>query len=185
MQQTGASLLAVSAVQAHSIDELERHASRSPTVARCLIVGLPGLGILTSLVFGLPLFASLMSGSLLLATTLVCRKALIRFTAHTLRLLVTARLVIVLVLGALLFCATGSAWMALVSTLLLWLTADRLLGRRALYDLGKSALRGATPPEVVPARINETNDAATRLFASPDAIPDSGVRPRRRRPVKD
>lgn len=185
MQQLGASLLADSAAQAPSIDELERYASRSPTVALCLIVGLPGLGILTSLVFGLPLFASLMSGSLLLATALVCRKALIWFTTHTLRLLVTARLVIVLVLGALLFCATGSAWMAVVSTLLLWLTTDRLLGRRALHDLGRSARTDDTSSEVVPAAISESNGAATQLFSSARGAADPGVRSRRQRRAKD
>jgi len=57
------------------------------------------------------------------------------FTGKTLRLLVASRLVVVLVLGSLLFCATGSAWMCVVSATLLWLVADRLLGRRALFDL--------------------------------------------------
>jgi len=97
----------------------------------------PALGLLLSLAATLPLFAALMSACFLLATSLVCRKALVTFTSRTLRLLVTARLVIVLVLGALLFCTSGSAWVAVVSALLLWLTADRLLGRRALYDLWK------------------------------------------------
>jgi hypothetical protein len=63
---------------------------------------------------------------------------LITFTGKTLRLLVTARLVVVLVVGALLFCAWGSAWVAIVSATLLWLVADRLLGRRALADLHKT-----------------------------------------------
>jgi hypothetical protein len=57
-------------------------------------------------------------------------------------LLVAARLVIVLVLGALLLCTSGSAWVPVASTLLLWLTADRLLGRRALYDLWKLTRKG-------------------------------------------
>jgi hypothetical protein len=60
-----------------------------------------------------------------------------RRSAKTLRLLVTARLVIILVVGALLLCASGSAWVGVVSAVLLWLTADRLLARRALYDLWK------------------------------------------------
>jgi hypothetical protein len=50
---------------------------------------------------------------------------------------VTGRLVLVLVVGALLFCTWGSAWVGVVSAVLLWLTADRLLGRRALCDLPK------------------------------------------------
>ncbi len=79
-----------------------------------------------------------MAACFLLATALTCRKALIAFTSRTLRLLVTARLVIVLVVGALLFCTWGSAWVAVVSATLLWLVADRLLGRRALSDLHKT-----------------------------------------------
>ena len=121
------------------LDDLERRALRSPAVARGLIAGLPALGALASLVAGLPVFAALMAGSFLLATALVGRKALVTFTGQTLRLLVTARLVVVLVVGALLFCAWGSAWVAIVSATLLWLVADRLLGRRALRDLERRA----------------------------------------------
>lgn len=121
------------------LDDFERRVRRSPAVAYGLIFGLPVLGVLVALAAALPLFAALMSGSFLFATALVCRKALATFTGRTLRLLVTARLALVLVLGALLFCTSGSAWVAVVSALLLWLTADRLLGRRALYDLWKLA----------------------------------------------
>ncbi len=120
-----------------NLDDLERRVQRSPVVACGLIFGLPVLGVLAALAAALPLFAALMAGSFLFAIALVCRKALNTFTGRTLRLLVTARLVIVLVLGALLLCASGSAWVGVVSALLLWLTADRLLGRRALYDLWK------------------------------------------------
>ena len=95
-------LSATQAVQTLSLDDLERQATRSPTIARCLIVGLPSLGIVASLFFGLPLFAALMAGSFLLSTALICRKALVKLTGRTLRLLVAARLVIILVLGALL-----------------------------------------------------------------------------------
>src|SRR4051794_29270336 len=101
---------------------------RSPTIAWVVIAGLPALGMFASLFAGLPLFAALMGGCFLMATALVCRKALIAFTSAALRLLVAARLVIVAVVGSLLLCTTGSAWMAVVSTVLLWLTADRLLG---------------------------------------------------------
>jgi hypothetical protein len=51
--------------------------------------------------------------------------------------LVMSRMMLVLVLAALLFCAMGVAWTGLVSALLLWLVSDRLLGRRALHDLWK------------------------------------------------
>ena len=119
------------------LDHLERRALKSKAVAWGLIAALPALGIAASLTAGIPLFADLMAGSFLLATALVCRKALVAFTGKALRLLVTARLVIILVVGALLFCTSGSAWVGVVSAVLLWLTADRLLGRRALYDLWK------------------------------------------------
>lgn len=128
---------AVAPPQTSDLDDFERRVRRSPAVAWGLIVGLPALGVLVALVAALPLFAALMAGSFLFATALVCRTVLATFAGRTLRLLVTARLVIVLVLGALLFCTVGSAWVAVVSALLLWLTTDRLLGRRALYDLWK------------------------------------------------
>ena len=108
---------------------------RSPTASRVLIVGLPALGMLASLSFALPLFGTLMAGCFLLATTLVCRKAILAFTGATLRLLVNVRMVLLFVLAAMLFCTTGAAWMGLVSAVLLWLVSDRLLGRRALRDL--------------------------------------------------
>jgi hypothetical protein len=78
-----------------------------------------------------------MAACFLFAAGLVCRRAIATFTSKTLRLLVAARLVIVLVLSALLFCTTGNAWVTVVSGTLVWLVTDRLLGRRALYDLYK------------------------------------------------
>src|SRR4051812_7983249 len=120
-----------------NLDDFERAVQCSPTVASGLIFGLPALGVLASLVLALPVFVALMPGCFLFATALTCRKALVTFTGRTLRLLVTARLVIVLVLGAVLLCTSGNTWVGVVSTMLLWLTADRLLGRRALYDLWK------------------------------------------------
>src|SRR4051794_32953851 len=112
-----------------NLTDLERRALRSPAVARAVTVGLPALGLAASLIAGLPLFAAFMMASFLLATTLVCRTALVTFTGATLRLLVASRLVVVLVLGALLACASGGAWAAVVGAVLLWLCADRLLGR--------------------------------------------------------
>lgn len=123
------------------VDALQRRVVRSPTVARIVIAGLPGLGILASLCAQLPLFATLMAGAFLLATALVCRTALVLLVSQTLRLLLAARLVILLVLAALLFCCHGSAWMGLVSALLVWLVSDRLLGRYALDDLCKLVAR--------------------------------------------
>jgi hypothetical protein len=125
------------ASQSLDLDDFERRVRCSPAVACGLIFGLPVLGAVVALAAALPLFAALMCGAFLLATVLVCRKALATFTGRTLRLLVTARLVIVLVLGSLLFCTSGNAWVAVVSAVLVWLTADRLLGRRALHDLWK------------------------------------------------
>lgn len=153
-----------------TLDDLERNLTRSPTVARCLIVGLPTIGILASLVFGLPLFATLMGGSFLLATALVARKALVRFTGRTLRLLVAARLMIVLVMGALLFCTSGSAWVSIVSALLLWLVSDRLLGRNALDDLGKVVRRrGALSLDLVaPNSLRSAQAMSDRAVAEPD-----------------
>lgn len=78
-----------------------------------------------------------MAYGFLLAVGLVGRRAVTTFVGHTLRLLVAARLVLILTLGALLSGISGSAWAGVVSAALLWLVADRLLGRRALYDLWK------------------------------------------------
>ncbi len=117
------------------VEQFQTWLLRSPTASRTLIVGLPALGMLASLSFALPLFGTLMSGCFLFATTLVCRRAILTFTGATLRLLVMARMVLLFVVGAMLFCATGGAWMGIVSAVLLWLVSDRLLGRRALRDL--------------------------------------------------
>src|SRR5262245_60998737 len=132
------------------LDRLERTLVRSEAFAWGLIVGLPALGVAASLLSGLPLFAALMAGCFLLAVASVCRKALATFTGRTLRLLVTARLVAIFVLAALLFCASGSAWAGLVSAVLLWLVADRLLGRRALYDLWKDVRESKRPLSAAP-----------------------------------
>jgi len=121
----------------HQLADLDRTLSRSTSFAWCISMGLPTVGILSSLVLGLSLFTSLMTGCILLATALTCHKALTTFTSKALRLLVTARLVVILILAALLACAQGSAWTGIVSAVLLWLLADRLLGRNALSDLRK------------------------------------------------
>ncbi len=139
MPHTNAPAVPTSASQPapFSLDDLERKVTRSKVLAWVLIAGLPILGMVASCFLALPLFASLMAGCFLLAVSSVCYKALATFTGKTLRLLVAARLVVILVVGALLFFTGGGAWMCLVSATLLWLTADRLLGRRALYDLWK------------------------------------------------
>jgi hypothetical protein len=118
--------------------DLGRSVARSKAFAWCVLGGLPALGLLASVAAGLPLFAAFMACCFLLATALAGYRALATFTAQTLRLLVTARLVIVLVVAALLFGVSGHAWVGVISAVLLWLTADRLLGRRALYDLWKA-----------------------------------------------
>jgi hypothetical protein len=117
------------------IEAMQHWLLHSPVVSGVPIVGLPVAGMLSSLLLHLPLFATFMAGAFLLATSLVCRKAILTFTGTTLRLLVTARLVMILVFAALLFCTAGVAWMGLVSALLLWLVSDKLLGRRALRDI--------------------------------------------------
>src|SRR5262245_8939629 len=121
-----------------------RHAlwlTRSTTGAWCVLAGLPALGLLAALFAALPLFAGLMAGCFLLATALTCQKAITTFAGQALRLLVTARVVLVVVLGGLLCGTAGAAHLAVVSAVVLWLAADRLLGRRALRDLDR-AVRG-------------------------------------------
>jgi amino acid transporter len=61
-----------------------------------------------------------------------------------LRLLVTARPVLILVLAALFACTSGNAWVTVVSNVVLWLIADRLLGRWALHHLEK-VVKDSTP----------------------------------------
>jgi hypothetical protein len=78
-----------------------------------------------------------------LATGLTCRRALAAFTSQTLHLLATARVVVLLVFGALLFSAQGDVRAVVVSATLVWLVGDRLLGRDALYGLWQR-LRGRT-----------------------------------------
>ena len=117
------------------VEQFQTWLLRSPTASRVLIVGLPALGMLASLSLALPLFGTMMAGCFLVATTLVCRRALLTFAGATLRLLVMARMVLFFVLAAMLFCSSGIAWVGLVSAVLLWLVSDRLLGRRALHDL--------------------------------------------------
>jgi hypothetical protein len=119
------------------LEALQRAVATSKTFALCIIFGLPALGLLAALVCEIPLFAALVASGFLFGTGLVGHKALATFTGVVLRLLVGARLVIVLVVAGLLFCASGCVWTGVVSALLLWLTTDRLLGRRALYDLYK------------------------------------------------
>jgi len=46
-------------------------------------------------------------------------------------------MVVTLVVAALLLAIGGAPWMAVVSAVLVWLVADRLLGRQALTELGK------------------------------------------------
>src|SRR5262245_4124592 len=119
------------------LKQIEHVVATSKGFAWGIILGLPTLGTLAAVSMSLPVFACLMVGCFLLATALVCYRAVATFTGKLLRLLVAARLVIITVLAGLLFCTSGSAWMGVVSATLLWLIADRLLGRRALRDLWK------------------------------------------------
>lgn len=116
---------------------LEKAIRTSKTLAWLIVLGLPLAGFIAAFTLNLPPFAALMSTCFLFATGLVCHRAVAAFAGKTLRLLVTARLVVVLVLAALLLVATEAVWASLVSATLLWLVADRLLGRAALRDLWK------------------------------------------------
>ncbi len=89
-------------VVSFDLDNLERTLARSTTFALYVILGLPSVGVLFSLVIGLPFFAGLMAGTFLFAIGLTCHRALATFTGRALRLLVTARLALILVLAALL-----------------------------------------------------------------------------------
>ena len=120
-----------------SFDQLGRLVATSMAIAWGMVAGLPALGVLAALLAGLPFFAAVMAGCFLLSVGLIGRKALVTFTGRTLQLLVAARFTVVVIVGALLFATTGSTQTALVSAVLLWLAADRLLGRRALHDLWK------------------------------------------------
>ena len=120
---------------ARQIDDLERRMHASPQVAWGVIAGLPVVGVVTSLFFGLSPFAALMTGSFLLATCFVLVRSMVRFTSQAMRLLVAARLVLALLVGAVLFWADGNAWTGLASAVLFWLVADRLLGRHALNGM--------------------------------------------------
>jgi hypothetical protein len=120
---------------------LERGIATSPFLAKVIVVGLPLLGILAALWLHVPLFTSLVAGSFLFGAALSLHKALATFTGRLLRLLVVARLVFALVVGVLLLYTSGSVWASLVSSTLLWLVTDRLLGRRALRDLWKATQR--------------------------------------------
>ena len=118
-------------------------AVRTSTTFACMIIpGLPLAGIIAACPLNMPPFAALMSGCFLFATGLTCHRAVAAFAGKSLRLLVAARLVIVLVLASLLVVSTGSAWAGLVSGLLTWLVADRLLGRAALRDLWRMTRKG-------------------------------------------
>jgi hypothetical protein len=138
-----------SATLSHQLDlqNREHSVATSKHFAFLIIAGLPAFGIIiAALSLALPLFACLMAGCFLFATALVCHKAIASFTGKTLRLLVTARLVIILVLASLLFLATGTMWTALISTVVLWLVAYRLMGRRALHDLWKLTRKDGNSP---------------------------------------
>lgn len=170
------SLVAPVAFPVVPLDELERKAVTSKAVAWMVIAGLPALGFLASLYAHLPLFAGLMAACFLLATALVCRLALVRFVGRTMRLLVTARLVIVLVLGGLLFCTTGATWTAVVSSVLLWLVTERLLSKSALTKLAGHAgneeraemmTEEDDPAAASPAPVETTAADAARSISDP------------------
>src|SRR5438874_3867898 len=113
MASTTSAPVCIPAPQTSQLDPrlTEKAGVLSKVVAWAVITGLPTLGLVASLYAQLPLFAALMAGCFLMATTVVCYRAITTFASTTLRLLVTARLMIVLVVAALLFCTTGFSWM--------------------------------------------------------------------------
>lgn len=119
------------------LQALEEAISTSVPFGWAVALGLPSLGVIAAFWVQLPLFATLLAGGFLFATGLTIHRAVTTFVGKTLRLLVMARLAIMTVLASLLLITTGAVWMTLVSATLIWLVADRLMGRRALYDLWK------------------------------------------------
>lgn len=117
------------------VDELERQIVVSPVLAKLIVAGLPVLGLFAALFHGLSAFAALVTSGFLCATVLVCRRALVTFTGEVLSLLVAARGVILIAVGLLLVVSSGASWKCVVAGLLIWLVADRLLGRLALRQL--------------------------------------------------
>src|SRR5262245_19487665 len=90
------------------LDALEGAIRSSTLFAWLIIAGLPLAGLAAALWLNLPTFACLMSGAFLLAAGLTCHRGIAACTGKVVRLLVTARLVIVLVLASLLLVATGA-----------------------------------------------------------------------------
>ena len=107
----------------------------SPAAALAVALGLTALVFVAALTAGLPLLGSTFTSGLTLVALFLFGRALVAFTGKLLRLLVLARAAVLLAVGLLLFVSTGAAWVGVVSALLLWLAADRLLGGCALRDL--------------------------------------------------
>src|SRR5690349_19149515 len=80
-------------------EETVRKALAGPVAAWAVVWGLPAAGVIASLTFGLPVFASLMSGCFLLAAAAVCHRAMVTFTGKALRVLVASRLVVVAIVA--------------------------------------------------------------------------------------
>ena len=108
------------------------------------------------------------------AVALNYRKAMIGATGRTVRFLIAVRRpIVVLVVAGLLFSASGAVWTGIVSALLIWLTAERLLGRHAFIDLGKLTRNGVAAP-VLP-EIGSNGAAAADASAPHDVEKDASV----------
>jgi hypothetical protein len=165
--------------------EWERQLAGTSVVPWAIVTGLPALGILAALVGGLPLFAAFMVAVLLLGTALLCHRGLTTFAGPLLQHVVTVRVIILLVMGAFLICASEGWWMIVVSALLIWLVAERLLGQRALHELWR--LGQAGPGQAAADRLTTYDpslaedspsaplkDAANGTTASPPPPPSDG-----------
>ncbi len=113
----------------------------SPRTNLITALGLPLLGILFTATIGLPAYVIMFASGFLMATGMIAVRAIVTFVGKTLKLLVACRLVIVGILGALLMCVTAPLWPILISAVVLWLVAEKLLGKRALLGLWKRMRR--------------------------------------------
>ena len=125
------------------LQALEKAVATSKGFALFIIFGLPLIGVVSAAALTMNPLAALGAGVFLFYTSCICHRAVMTFTGRTLRILVAARLVLVMAVAALLGLTTGTVWATVVSSILLWLVADRLMGRRALYDLWKLAKKGS------------------------------------------
>jgi hypothetical protein len=89
-------------------------------LARIVIVAIPVLALAAAVTAELAWLALLLAAGFIGAAAIVCGRAAMTFTGETLRLLVSARVVIVVVLAAVLLATNGIAHTAIGSAALSW-----------------------------------------------------------------